>query len=94
MRSPRPDNVSQPLCFAATPPKSQFRVFPMARTKILAAQRAKFQYKARLYTILINSELIDDIAMQILITSVAEVLIKHYIIYCSVCYVPKNLQVP
>ena len=66
----------------------------MARTKILAAQRAKFQYKARLYTILINSELIDDIAMQILITSVAEVLIKHYIIYCSVCYVPKNLQVP
>ena len=42
---------------------------------------------------LINSELIDDIAMQIVTTSVAEVLIKHYIIYCSVCYVPRNLQV-
>ena len=53
-----------------------------------------FSIKLVYILFLINSELIDDIAMQILITSVAEVLIKHYIIYCSVCYVPKNLQVP
>ena len=80
MLSPRPENVSQPLSFAATPPKSQFCVFPMARRKILAAHRAKFQYRfLKLVYILfsINFELIDDIAMQILITSVAEVLIKH-----------------
>ena len=81
------------LVLLPPPPKVSFVFFLWPEGKFWPRSAQNFSIKLVYILFLINSELIDNIAMQILITSVAEVLIKHYIIYCSVCYVPRNLLV-
>ena len=72
------------LVLLPPPPKVSYVFFLWHEGKFWPRSAQNFSIKLVYILFLINSELIDDIAMQILITSVAEVLIKHYIIYCSV----------
>ena len=73
------------LVLLPPPPKVSYVFFLWPGENFWPRNAQNFSVNLVNILFLINSELMGDIAMQILITSVAEVLIKHYIIYCSVC---------